>query len=162
LRRSFPASTVGAASQRAMPVDRDVLLMIVAIVGALAATVALGIGIHILIGRLTARRRTSSMRRNLCFWCGTEYKKELADHEAEPDEWLHCRACGQKVHDRCHHQIRALQADWVCPHPEAVLTCPACGRRSINDEAAAQMAKLTKELARYAKKADARPPGAEN
>ena len=136
--------------------------MIVAIVGALAATVALGIGIHILIGRLTARRRTSSMRRNLCFWCGTEYKKELADHEAEPDEWLHCRACGQKVHDRCHHQIRALQADWVCPHPEAVLTCPACGRRSINDEAAAQMAKLTKELARYAKKADARPPGAEN
>lgn len=143
-------------------VDRDVLLMLVAILGALAAAVALAIGIHVLIGRLTARRRTTSMRRNLCFWCGTEYKKELADHEAEADEWLHCRACGQKVHDRCHHQIRALQADWVCPHPEAILTCPACGRRSINDESAALMAKLTKELAKSARKTDARPPGAEH
>ncbi len=141
--------------------DRDVLLMIVAIVGALAATAALGVGIHTLIGRLTARRSTSSKRRNLCFWCGIEHKKELADHEAEPDEWLRCRACGQRVHDRCHHQIRAMQADWVCPHPEAVLTCPACGRRSINDETAAQLAKLTKEMAKYAKKAGARPPGAE-
>jgi hypothetical protein len=143
-------------------VDRDVLLMVVAIVAALAATIALGIAVHVLIGRLTARRRTSSVRRNLCFWCGNEYRKELADHEAERDEWLHCRACGQKVHDRCQHQIRALQADWVCAHPEAILTCPACGRRSINDESAALMAKLTKELNKYAKKADARPPGAEH
>lgn len=142
--------------------DRDVLLMIVAIVAAVVATVTLGIAIHILIGRLTARRRTSSLRRNLCFWCGAEYRKEMADHVAEPDEWLHCRACGQKIHDRCQHQIRALQADWVVAHPEAILTCPACGRRSINDESAALMAKLTKELNKYAKKADARPPGAEH
>lgn len=142
--------------------DRDVLLMIVAIVAAVAATVTLGIAIHILIGRLMARRRTSSLRRNLCFWCGAEYRKEMADHVAEPDEWLHCRACGQKIHDRCQHQIRALQADWVVAHPEAILTCPACGRRSINDESAALMAKLTKELNKYAKKADARPPGAEH
>ena len=142
--------------------DRDVLLMIVAIVAALAATIALGIAVHILIGRITARRRTSSQRRNLCFWCGAEYGQELATHEAEPDEWLHCRACRQKVHDRCQHQIRALQADWVCAHPEAVLTCPACGRRSINDESAARMVKLTKELNKYAKKADSRPPGAEH
>jgi hypothetical protein len=42
-----------------------------------------------------------------------------------------------------------------------VLTCPACGRRSINDEAAARLAKLTKELNKHAKKADVRPPGAE-
>ncbi|MGZ8755543.1 MAG: hypothetical protein ACXW15_10195 [Acidimicrobiia bacterium] len=138
------------------------LLMIVAIVAAVAATVTLGIAIRILIDRLTARRRTSSVRRNLCFWCGAEYRKEPADHEAEPDEWLHCRACGQKIHDRCQHQIRALQADWVVAHPEAILTCPACGRRSINDESAALMAKLTKELNKYAKKADARPPGAEH
>lgn len=142
--------------------DRDVLLLIVIVLGAVAAAIALGIGTHMLVSRLSARRRTSSVRRGRCFWCGVEYKNELAAHEGEADEWLHCRACGQKLHDRCHHQIRALQADWVCPHPEAVLTCPACGRRSVNDESAAQMAKLTKELAKASRKAGSRPPGAEN
>ena len=141
--------------------DRDVLLMIMAIVGVLATTVGLGIGIHFLIGHWTARRGTSSLRRNACFWCGQEYQREAAGEQTHADEWLHCRACGQKVHDHCQHEIRALQADWVCPHPQAVLTCPACGRRTINDETAAQLAKLTKELAKYAKKAGARPPGAE-
>ncbi len=141
--------------------DRDVVLMIIAIVGALAAAVALGLVIHRVIGRLAARRRTSSAQRQQCFWCGTIHRQEPASHETEPMKWLQCRACGQKVHDHCHHQIRAMQADWVCPYPEAVLTCPACGRRSINDETCAQIVKLSKELAKVAKKADARPPGAE-
>ena len=141
--------------------DRDVILMIVAIVGVLAATVALGILTHRIVLRISVRRGSNSIRRNQCFWCGTIHREEPADFETEPAEWLQCRACGQKVHDHCHHQIRAMQADWVCPYPEAVLTCPACGRRTINDEACARIAKLGKELAKYAKKADARPPGAE-
>lgn len=141
--------------------DRDVVLMIVAIVAALVAAIALGFAVHRLVGRLAVRRRTNSEQRNQCFWCGTIHRKEPADYAAAETAWLQCRACGQKVHDHCHHQIRAMQADWVCPYPEAVLTCPACGRRTINDEACAQMAKLAKELAKYANKADARPPGAE-
>jgi hypothetical protein len=142
-------------------VDRDVILMIVAIVGALAAAAALGIAIHRIVVRISVRRGTNSAARNQCFWCGTIHREEPADFETEPAEWLQCRACGQKVHDHCHHQIRAMQADWVCPYPEAVLTCPVCNRRAINDEACAQIAKLSRELAKYAKKADARPPGAE-
>jgi hypothetical protein len=141
-------------------VDRDVILLIVAIVSAFAAAVALGLLIHRVARRLAARRFSSAERRNQCFWCGTIHRQEPADHEMAK-EWLQCRSCGQKVHDHCHHQIRAMQADWVCPYPEAVLTCPACGRRSINDESCANMAKLAKELAKYANKADARPPGAE-
>lgn len=141
--------------------DRDVVLMIMAIVGALAVAAALSFIIHRIVSRFFARRNTSAERRNQCFWCGTIHRKQPADYEAEATEWLQCRTCGQRVHDHCHHRIRAAQADWVCPYPEAVLTCPACGRRSINDEACARMAKLAKELAKYANKADARPPGAE-
>ena len=142
--------------------DRDVILMIVAIIGALAAAVALGIAVHRIVLRISVRRGNTSGRRNQCFWCGTIHREEPADFEADPAHWLQCRACGQKVHDHCHHRIRAMQADWVCPYPEAVLTCPACNRRAINDETCAQIAKLSKELNKYAKKADARPPGAES
>ncbi len=139
--------------------DRDVMMLIALILAAIAAAIALGLATHILVSRISARRRTSSAQRGLCFWCGVAYKE---DRGANPSNWLRCRACGQRIHDDCHHEIRALQADWVCAHPEAILTCPACGRRSVNDDHAAQMVKLTKELHRIAGKEDSRPPGAEH
>lgn len=139
--------------------DRDLMLLIALILAAIAGAIALGFATHALIGRFSARRRTSSARRRLCFWCGVAYQDEWADN---PSNWLRCRACGQRIHDDCHHEIRALQADWVCAHPEAILTCPACGRRAVNDEHSAQMVKLTRELHKIAGKEGSRPPGAEH